>query len=103
MITWEYRLFRDQEGYHIREVFYNDNGEIAGCTKDAVVPTGNTPNELAEQIEEFKLAMQKPALTLDDMPKIPSEHLQKCNLQDWSNAVLQEQLMAELGIVVAIK
>lgn len=37
MITWEYRVFREDDGdYIIREVFYDEQRQIFGCTIDAI-------------------------------------------------------------------
>ena len=69
MITWNYRVFRDETGdYFIREVFYVDDGSVLGCTANAVEPLGRTIDELAYSIDEFKAALALPVLTLDDMP-----------------------------------
>lgn len=43
MITWNYRVFQEPEGdFTIREVFYNEAGEITGCTANPVEPFGET-------------------------------------------------------------
>lgn len=69
MITWDYRVFREDDGdYIIREVFYADDGTLLGCTANAVEPVGHTLEELAGSIEEFKAALALPVLTLNDMP-----------------------------------
>ncbi len=70
MMTWNYRVFREDDGdYIIREVFYAEDGSILGCTAHAVEPFGSTLEELAESIAEFQAALALPVLTLADMPQ----------------------------------
>ena len=58
MITWNYRVFHEDDGdYVIREVFYAADGTILGCTAHAVEPIGRTLEELAQSIDEFKAAL----------------------------------------------
>ncbi len=39
-IKWNYRVFLEDNGdYIIREVFYEADGAIAGCTENAVEPS----------------------------------------------------------------
>ena len=74
MMTWSYRVFREDDGdYVIREVFYAENGSIIGCTADAVEPFGTTIEELAQSIEDFKTALALPVLTLKDIPESVAE------------------------------
>ncbi len=78
MITWNYRVFREDDGdYIIREVFYNANGAIVGCTQDAVEPTGRSLEALAEDIASFQAALTLPVLTLADIPSAPQEPPQR--------------------------
>lgn len=69
MMTWNYRVFREEEdGYVIREVFYTEDGRITACTVDAVEPFGETLEELAQNLEDFKAAFALPVLTMNDIP-----------------------------------
>jgi hypothetical protein len=81
MITWNYRVFREDDGdYVIREVFYAPDDTILGCTANAVEPIGHTLEELAQSIDEFKAALALPVLTLHDMPaptSTPEQRLMK--------------------------
>ena len=39
MMTWNYRVFQEEDGeYVVREVFYDEGGLIVTCTADAVEP-----------------------------------------------------------------
>ncbi|MEZ4708191.1 MAG: hypothetical protein R3A44_13350 [Caldilineaceae bacterium] len=95
-MKWDYRVFHEKNGdYVIREVFYNEDDKILGCTEDAVEPFGQTLEELAEQIAWFQAALKMPVLTLADIPdkKLGNRpRNRKTNLS-------QSQLMAELGII----
>lgn len=74
MITWNYRVFREEDGdYIIREVFYDENGVTLGCTAHAVEPIGHSLEELAEDIASFQEALTLPVLTLSDMPPASKE------------------------------
>jgi hypothetical protein len=97
MTTWNYRVFRDQDGYCIREVFYLDDGTIGGCTERAVTPSGDTIEALAQDIEYLKEALGLPVLTLEEVdaavaarPILPAG--------DRSQNISLDQLVAELGL-----
>lgn len=92
MITWEYRVFREDDGdYIIREVFYDEQGQILGCTADAVEPIGRSLAELTEDIRAFQAALDLPVLTLADMPPEPQARAPRDRSQNRSlEAVLQE-------------
>jgi hypothetical protein len=76
MMTWEYRVFQEANGdYIIREVFYDDQGNITACTQDAVEPMGNSLRALTEDLAAFQAALKLPVLTLEDIPKqTPLDH-----------------------------
>jgi hypothetical protein len=94
MMTWNYRVFREEDGdYIIREVFYDENGSILGCTEDAVEAFGSSLEDLARNIEWFKEALEAPVLTLADVPC-----RSKDEGGDRSKNISHEQLVAELGL-----
>jgi hypothetical protein len=93
MITWNYRVFRDDTGdYFIREVFYADDGGILGCTANAVEPVGSTLDELSHSIDDFKAALALPVLTLDDMPAATTTLDQRLREPRFSAADARRQL-----------
>ncbi len=95
MMTWSYRVFREENGdYIIREVFYDENGSILGCTEDAVEAFGCSLEELARNIEWFKEALGLPVLTLADVPCLSKDEGE----EDRSKNISHEQLVAELGL-----
>jgi hypothetical protein len=95
MITWEYRVFREDDGtYVIREVFYDDDDLLTGCTESAVEPMGESLEELAKDIDSFKEALKLPVLTLADIPS----RLRERRNRDRSKNLTSEQVRAELGL-----
>jgi len=94
MITWHYRVFKEDNGdYIIRELFYDEAGCIVGCTQEAVEPFGDSLAELAAQIEAFKQALTLPVLTLADVPLRQGKKKQPLN----GHTMSHHQVMAELG------
>ena len=68
MTTWNYRVFREESGeYVIREVFYDEEGSILGCTENAVLPMGESLEELTQDLDYFKEALQLSVLTLGEV------------------------------------
>lgn len=95
MITWNYRVFREEDGdFIIREVFYDDDGSILGCTAHAVEPFGRTLEELAISIADFQAALAFPLLTLADMPQPSMERPTAPRGRTFSSA----EVRAKLGL-----
>jgi hypothetical protein len=67
---WNYRVTKkfysdpDTWVYGIREVYYNDDGEIERWTKYTVGPYGNTVDELVADIANFVAALAKPVVEI---------------------------------------
>src|SRR5262249_46327096 len=92
MMTWNYRVFREEDGdYIIREVFYDENGAILGCTADAVEPVGRTLEELAEDIASFQAALNLPVLSLAD---IPAQSKEAARRERGNNRSIEEVIKA---------
>jgi hypothetical protein len=95
MITWDYRIFKEDNGdYIIREVFYDEEGCIIGCTEEGVEPFGHSLEDLAEQLEAFKKALTLPVLTLADIPLKKEEKKRQKEGQNISH----EELVIELDL-----
>ncbi|OQY11574.1 MAG: hypothetical protein B6I31_04660 [Desulfobacteraceae bacterium 4572_19] len=68
MAHWNHRVIHkhhqqtDEHTYQVHEVYYDDNGIIDKWTASPVVPMGETPDELREEIRYFIKAFQKPVL-----------------------------------------
>ena len=97
MITWNCRVFQETNGdYVIREVFYADDGSIAGCTENPVEPWGESLEALARDIDWFKEALQLPVLKLANIPVSQVKPQQQ--RRERRDNISHEQLMAELGL-----
>lgn len=95
MITWNYRVFRDNENeYVIREVFYAEDGAILACTQEPVEPFGLSIDELAGTIDDFQAALTLPVLTVDDIP----QRAETKQLRERAKTVRQEDIRATLGL-----
>ncbi|MCB0185103.1 MAG: hypothetical protein KDE31_12605 [Caldilineaceae bacterium] len=99
MITWNYRVFREEDGdYIIREVTYGDNGEIIGCTKDAMEPFGKSLEELAQDLDAFQEALQYPVLTLADVEAAIANQPSKAKQS--RKTISHAELVKKLGLDV---
>ncbi len=98
---WNYRVFKEANGdFIIREVFYDQNGSILGCTENSVEPLGRSLEELSQDIQSLQAALSLPILTLDDIPI--KKHEEQHQVEKTDN-ISQDQLMAELGMSSQVK
>lgn len=96
MVSWNYRVFREEGGDHVvREVFYDDQGAILGCTANGVEPWGESLEALIGDIEAFKAATLLPVLTLAD---VPVDGKKQDRQRNRSRNLSHDQLLARLGI-----
>lgn len=61
-MTWNYRILKSETGYSIREVYYDDNGNIEGWTSTACEPSGEDMDDLEDDFEGMRLAFHRPVL-----------------------------------------
>jgi hypothetical protein len=66
-MTWNHRVVKEtlddgMEWLTIREVFYNENGEITGYTEDAVNISGETVEDLRWQCQKILECLDKDVL-----------------------------------------
>ena len=95
-MTWNYRVFREANGdYTIREVFYDDNGQITASTATPVEPMGESLEALAQDLEWFKAALNLPVLTLEDIPQPQVNFERYC---DRTHNISHKQLLQQLGL-----
>jgi len=75
MTTWNHRVIHKiQTGpqgssvdyYEIHEVYYNEDGKPTSVTLEAVVPYGESPDELKDDFERMQEAFSKPILDYSD-------------------------------------
>ena len=76
-MTWDYRVVREpyehQDGttedvLTVREVYYDGDGAIDAWSAEPSSPTGATLDELAQDLEWFSAALNKPILDAADLP-----------------------------------
>lgn len=66
-MLWTYRVFCDNRGrYSIREVFYEQDGQIVDCGKVPVTVVGSSLEELMQLVQWFKEAFELPILSLEE-------------------------------------
>jgi hypothetical protein len=65
-MTWNYRVVRttdgEEESFAIYEVYYDDDGRPEACTEDPAHPSGETLEELAEDLTYYQAALSQPVL-----------------------------------------
>ena len=66
-MLWTYRVFHDPDGYCIRIVYYERDKTLIGYQKEPAMPTGETAENLLQDIEAFKRAFELPILTMDEL------------------------------------
>jgi hypothetical protein len=69
-VTWNYRIVRhvDSRGnvcYRIHEA-YSEAGEVVTIAQGPSSPSGETPEELAEDLDLMRQALRHPVLNFDD-------------------------------------
>jgi archaellum biogenesis ATPase FlaH len=71
---WNYRItYRPsdiEQGYGIREVFYNDNGEPVSYTADSIEPYGESKEELISDLAYMIQAISQEVVDLDELDAI---------------------------------
>ncbi len=70
-MTWNYRVTQERVDddtyvFGIREVYYNDAGEIQTWTKDTMDPHGEDLEELQIDLNYMQAAMLQPVLELSE-------------------------------------
>lgn len=67
-MTWNYRIVKSNEGFSVYEVFYDENGELNGITKDPILGFYcETPDDILEELEIIKKAIKEPILNIEDI------------------------------------
>ncbi|MBE9097479.1 hypothetical protein [Tychonema sp. LEGE 07203] len=66
-MLWTYRVFHDRDGYCIRIVYYERSKTLIGYQKEPAMPTGETAQDLLQDIKAFKQAFDLPILTMDEL------------------------------------
>jgi hypothetical protein len=68
-VSWNHRVLRRKEGegytYAIHEVYYDPDGNVAACTENPVAPYGESLDELIEDVESYRRALNLPVIDYD--------------------------------------
>ncbi len=67
-MSWNYRIFKDKNGFSIREVFYEE-GEVALYSSEESAPFGETRDELHDELTNMEGAFLQTTLTKEDFKK----------------------------------
>ena len=52
-MKWDYRVIEHYGMFTIHEVYYNDKGDITSISQDPMGPSGDTLEELKDDMEYF--------------------------------------------------
>lgn len=70
MNSWNFRVTRrelvGEVEYAIREIYYDENRKIIGWTENASAPTGETNQELIEELIRMLAATQDKVIDITD-------------------------------------
>lgn len=65
MTNWDYRAIEHDGTFTIHEVHYNNKGDITSVSQEPMGPSGNTLDELKDDLEYFLQALDLPVLKKD--------------------------------------
>jgi hypothetical protein len=77
-MTWNHRIIREkatpeetevsgeEHYYTIREVYYDDDGKPELVTMEGDAPWGTTVDELKQDVEWYRKALEQPVLNYED-------------------------------------
>lgn len=66
---WNYRVTYDDDvlpHYEVREVYYDDDGAVAGWTEQPMAPFGENLDELRDDLAKMQEALNRPVLDITD-------------------------------------
>lgn len=67
MGTWNYRVIRKNDFCEIHEVYYNTKGDPIAFTENSCSPCGDSMEELIDDLEYFKDALELPVFDYDKL------------------------------------
>jgi hypothetical protein len=74
---WDYRVIKKEilgeDSFTIHEVYYDLDGKPYLVTENACYPAGETIEELKEDFEHYKSALDKPVLNYSDFEQLEQE------------------------------
>jgi len=66
-MSWDYRVIEHNGMFTIHEVYYNDKGGITSISQDPMGPSGDTLEELKDDMEYFLQALDMPVLKKEEI------------------------------------
>jgi len=66
-MNWDYRVINHDGMFTIHEVSYNDRGDITSVSQDPMGPSGDTLEELKDDMEYFLQALEMPVLKKEEI------------------------------------
>ena len=76
-MTWNHRVLENKDGFTIREVLYNGEGEIITWTEEPIEPSGDTLKEMKEHYKEMAEAFTLPVLQDSDKTMEDKDYFKK--------------------------
>ena len=70
-ISWDYRIIEHDGAFTLHEVHYNERGEIISVSEDPMGPSGETLEELKDDMEYFLQAFNRPVLKKQEIVFVP--------------------------------
>ena len=66
-MNWDYRVIKHSGMFTIHEVYYNDKGDITSISQDPMGPSGDTLEELKDDMKYFLQALDMPVLEKEEI------------------------------------
>jgi hypothetical protein len=70
-MSWDYRVIEHEGMFTIHEVYYNDKGDITSISEDPMGPSGETLEELKDDMQYFLQALGMPVLKKEEIVFAP--------------------------------
>jgi hypothetical protein len=67
MTTWPYRVVHKHSRCAIHQVYYDEEGELWTCSEDLAFPEGDSLQDLRQDLEQYRAALDLPALECADV------------------------------------
>lgn len=58
-MMWNYRVMKTSDEFVLREVYYNDNGEVETWTAGPAIPAADTLDGLKWLVDRYREALEK--------------------------------------------
>ena len=68
-MTWSYRVVVRNGEYAIYEVYYDEVGNVSAFTDEPVYPTGESLEELGDDMQYYQQALRQPVLDYDELSR----------------------------------